>query len=346
MDVFSPTLSECPWVPVIGNHEVNDGDNFQRYLNMTWGETEKDDDENPVFHSTADSRLGELLTRTTLLGAGIHSGRSAGSGSGVPSNTSQYFSVNIGRVHLCGLDLNGGKFDANQTAWLEADLASVDRDATPWVVLTSHFPLVHPSMFQPGNFSAAYYRGEGSENFATSGHAFKQVACEADTGLCAEETVREQQQTLQASLVTILDYYHVDLYIAGHVHDYATMWPQCYDELTGAISACKDAKGNVIQSFDQPLGTVHITEGNGGVPGCNGTVAPDNATINHDASFNCGDVESCRTWFTGCAHGRLVAVDANTMRYEHVSNKDGKVYDSLTITKTHSAPFRTHSRED
>ena len=42
--------------------------------------------------------LGDLLTKATLLGPGFHSR--------VPSNTSRYFSVDIGLVHIAGLDLN------------------------------------------------------------------------------------------------------------------------------------------------------------------------------------------------------------------------------------------------
>ena len=38
-----PTLAHCPWLPVIGNHEGNDGDGQYRYLNMTFGETLGDD---------------------------------------------------------------------------------------------------------------------------------------------------------------------------------------------------------------------------------------------------------------------------------------------------------------
>ena len=38
MNAFQPTLATCPWLPIIGNHEGNDGDNYMRYLNMTFGE--------------------------------------------------------------------------------------------------------------------------------------------------------------------------------------------------------------------------------------------------------------------------------------------------------------------
>ena len=77
MGAFQETLATCPWVPIIGNHEANDGDSYQRYENMTWGETLK---ESPSFgvkyssiKSTATSALGELLTKGTMYGAGCKS---------------------------------------------------------------------------------------------------------------------------------------------------------------------------------------------------------------------------------------------------------------------------------
>jgi len=37
MNAFQPTLASCPWLPIVGNHEGNDGDDYMRYLNMTFG---------------------------------------------------------------------------------------------------------------------------------------------------------------------------------------------------------------------------------------------------------------------------------------------------------------------
>lgn len=329
MNVFSSALSTCPWIPVMGNHEVNDGDNFNRYLNMTWGETMADGDREekadaPVMHSTATSSLGELLTRTTFLGAGIHMGHDGQSG-GVPSNTSKYFSVNVGRFHIAATFPQ--PLDDKQAAWLEADLAAVDRSRTPWVVVTSHFPLVHPGGVNTySDNSAGYYLGEDPESWATSGHGYRQ----AKKG---ERTVGDLISGMQTSLITILDYYDVDLYIAGHVHDYASQWPMCYNELSGNLTVCRDpATGEQIKNFNNPLGTVHITEGNGGVPGCNGTVAA-NPRGTAGVSGSCTDPEECRKWMIGCAHGRLIAHNATHLTYEHVSNQDRKVYDELTIVK-------------
>jgi len=176
MNVYQPTLSSCPWLPIIGNHEANDGDHFQRYLNMTWGEVQGKEKNNVAaaaaaaaagtIRSTAVSALGELLTRATYLGTGIHAE--------IPSNTSRYFSIDVGLVHIAGLDLN--QLDLGQLAWLESDLKAVDRSITPWIIVSSHFPLYHATVSQNMNASASYYVGEDPESFATSGHEFKSVA--------------------------------------------------------------------------------------------------------------------------------------------------------------------------
>jgi hypothetical protein len=46
----------------------------------------------------------------------------------------------------------------------------------------------------------------------------------------------------------------VDFYNAGHVHDYTVNWP-----LDNAFKVTQ-------RNYDNPLGTIHVCEGNGGVP--------------------------------------------------------------------------------
>ena len=62
-------------------------------------------------------------------------------------------------------------------------------------------------------------------------------------------------QTMRSSLEPLLQKYAVDVYAAGHIHHYSSMWPLC----NGAV--CGGEK-----SFQNPKGTVFLTEGNGGVP--------------------------------------------------------------------------------
>eukprot|EP01051_Picozoa_sp_SAG22_P015446 SAG22_NODE_2018_length_3130_cov_2.890135_2_plen_139_part_00 len=92
MNALQPLTATCPWIPIIGNHEGSDGDHTRRYLNLTWGEAYA----NPLegSSSTATSALGHVLTKGTFLGAGLHGT--------TPSGTSNYFSVDVGQVHIAG----------------------------------------------------------------------------------------------------------------------------------------------------------------------------------------------------------------------------------------------------
>jgi len=319
MNTFQAALATCPWIPVIGNHEANDGDNGDRFLNMTYGEAAYQNLSS--LRSTATTALGDFLSKSTLLGAGSHSG--------TPSHTSQYFSVNLGLVHIIGIDLNSPALIAPgspQYEWLVEDLESVDRSVTPWVFVTSHFPLYHAAAAMNQDASAAYYTGDAAEAFSATGHEFKPRRCDADTMQC-ETSVGELFGSLQTSLDPLLAKYKVDVYNAGHVHDYSSTWPICYTYNAtagnGTSDICKGDDGKPIHSFANPKGTVHVTEGNGGVPGVVGTY-----NVTHLTTPAWGRVHA-----TGGAYGRWIATDAKTLTYEHVQNNGGEVTDTWTITK-------------
>jgi hypothetical protein len=116
---------------VIGNHEASDGDHYNHYMTIAWGEAYGNE---PPHSSTATSALGHLLTKSTMY-ASVHNA--------VPSNTSRYTATDLGLVHVIGLDLMN--FDAAQLAWLEADLkaAAANRDAVPWIMASAHYPIYH-----------------------------------------------------------------------------------------------------------------------------------------------------------------------------------------------------------
>ncbi len=325
MNAWQPTLSQCPWLPVIGNHESNDGDNFNRYLNMSWGETLGDI---ASLRSTATSVLGDLLTKATLLGPGFHSR--------VPSNTSRYFSVDIGLVHIAGLDLNN--LDAVQLRWLDEDLYSVDREKQPWIIVTSHFPLHHATVAAHADASAAYYRGEASERYAYSGHEFVQASCEVNSKgerVC-EETVGQMMADVSTALEPLLYKHGVDIYDAGHVHDYNSNWPICYNNETKSSNICRYSDDhNIIDNFHRPRGTVHITEGNGGVPGVVGK---------WDINANCSSKDAlwCRSHGDGGAYGRIIIYNTTTLEYQHVQNNGSVVSDSFVIYQPEHKPYFRH----
>lgn len=173
MNAFQRVLTSCPWFPIIGNHEASDGDHYKHYEAIAWGEVYGTQPESPgssssdhksahgkkrparpptpELHSTATTALGRHLSQGTFYGLGLHST--------VPSNTSRYGSVDIGLIHYAGLDLND--LDQGQLAWLEEDLAAANanRANTPWIIVSSHFPVWSKAMAdaRPASLSLEHY---------------------------------------------------------------------------------------------------------------------------------------------------------------------------------------------
>ena len=119
-------------MPVVGNHEIFDGEELARFLNMTWGGRSmpvggagahgvhgagptprgtKGADAAATMggaglsgggsgggHTTATSGLGFLLSRANQHGPGSMGPH--------PSGTSRFFSANFGLLHIVALDLN------------------------------------------------------------------------------------------------------------------------------------------------------------------------------------------------------------------------------------------------
>lgn len=86
MNAFQPILANVPWVPVVGNHEFYSSAELNRYLDQTWetyGDI-PDETKNITITDTATSALGSFLSKGNFYAA--------------QSNTSRYFSLDIGLV--------------------------------------------------------------------------------------------------------------------------------------------------------------------------------------------------------------------------------------------------------
>jgi hypothetical protein len=332
MQAFQGVLAQCPWLPVIGNHESTLGSEHnidesteERYLNQTsgviigQGGTES---ETSTARTTATTSLGHLLTRSSFYGAAVHSA--------APSRTSQWYSVDLGLIHFVILDLNPGPpavFAGAQVAWAAADLANADanRANVPWIVVTSHYPLYSAS-FLDAEFehaSAAWYdtavaeherKGDGTP-WSTTPH-FEGCAQGNATCTSVKDVVDESINRLEP----LLDKYHVDIYASGHVHDYSATWPL----FGGAL---------LKKSLVDPKGTVHVVEGNGGVPGAH---VHSKLTRCHKGTGPGGStgMDNFRMCGLGMSYGRLVTTNASVLTYDHVVNADDHVLESWSIVKT------------
>ena len=94
MNAYQPILSQLPWLAIVGNHEYYDGGHFMRFLEQMGGvamgrpaavagaPTEP-------HRTTASSSLGLMLSAGGAMGGGSHGT--------TPSNTSRFYSVDVGR---------------------------------------------------------------------------------------------------------------------------------------------------------------------------------------------------------------------------------------------------------
>lgn len=316
MNAFQPTLTTCPWFPIIGNHEASDGDHYKHYEAIAYGESYGQTGNPPTLRSSATSALGHHLSSGTFYSMGLH-------GAAVPSNTSRFVSANIGLIHMVGLDLNN--LDAGQLAWLDQDLmhAHNNRDSVPWIMVMSHFPIVSSKITQKSLSLEHYLQDENLRNYSLYAEGLDYVPCDESDDECLAFTVQDFQTGNRNALQPLFKKYKVDIYNAGHVHSYESTWPVC-DFTKGTIC-------NGKQDFQNPQGPVHITEGNGGVPGVK-------------ASFNVKNCTApggyCRKTASGGAYARITAYNATTLTYEHVQNNGSVVTDSWTIVQhNHSGQF-------
>ena len=237
--------------------------------------------------------LNFLVSRAASLGAAMHG---ATHPKAPPSHTARFYSVDVGLVHFVALDLNvyyfttEGVWAAAQLSWLEKDLAAAhaNRGKVPWILVGSHYPIYCTSRTLAGGL---HDDGQGEEGVEDSQNCWSYAG--------EIQRVRDELEPLFAR-------YGVDVYFAGHEHDYESTWPVMNSTV-------------LDRSFVDPAGPVHFTTGAGGAPSLDkfGTAA----------AFT-------RKRLSAWAYGRLTVTNASYLRYDHILNSDDSIYDTVEILKT------------
>jgi hypothetical protein len=194
----------------------------------------------------------------------------------VPSNTSRWYSVDVGLIHMIALDVmvypgstpDPGPADSPyapaQKAWLEADLAAVNRSQTPWILAFAHHPL-YCSSTTMGAGTSESAEGEATVLFdsarggpepgeLTDAQKARIPKGKGYAGCLGTGVVGVEAR---ADLEPILEAHGVDMFLAGHEHDYESIWP---------VKDCAIGSKNcyIGTSFDSPKATVHVVCGEGG----------------------------------------------------------------------------------
>lgn len=280
------------------------------------------------FHtSTATSALGAFLSTGNHHAAGTF-------GANQPSNSSRYFSVDFGLVHLIGLDFNmyygvdpcGESCRQDQLAWLIKDLeaANKKRASQPWIVATAHYPVFCTGCSSDGvPLSAAYYASDRAERDgncnATASAAFDKELVESGFGV--GEGLGTASADVVKDIAPLLQQYGVDLFMAGHWHYYESLWPA-----VAGSDACPACAEPTAESFEEPRGTVHITTGNAGPPGKDSFTTPIPASRQRSVEFG---------------YGRLVAHNSSVIEFWQFENEGGTEIDHFVITQSSHGPFPT-----
>jgi hypothetical protein len=293
LNAFQHVIARMPWIPVLGNHEMYSGDLAMRYVNQTWGVVvgnEPDGSGAPGTCHNDATPLNSMLAFASSIGPAQHGARAC-----PPSNTSRYYSADVGLIHFVSLDLNTYYFDSEaqfrepQLEWFRKDLAAAaaNRDAVPWIVVMSHYPIYCSSVTLAGPL---HNDGQGDEDPG------KFTGC---------WSYGSEIQQVRADLEPLFQQYRVDMYLAGHEHDYESIWPITNNTVTA-------------RSFVNPAAPVHVVTGAGGAPALDKFGDPGPFT---------------RKQLSAWGYGRLVTSNASELVYEHYLNIDDSLYDRIVIQR-------------
>jgi hypothetical protein len=285
-DISTGMAATIPWMFAPGNHEADCNYTYNHYKGMF---------------------AAQNLTSSSSTTASEN------------SNSSRWYSFELGPVHFSAIDTDAYGFDevayilAEQFQWLEQDLAAVDRNATPFVVLLGHRPMYcssitaqlsshlgwpkqtdedlllgTPMPVDYGNgFRAA---GVHPPQWAPRGDAAHLVEHENDTPTCGiDDLLRNGMlstttQERLYGLEPLMAKYEVNVYLTGHEHNYERLWPTM--------------NGTSSQSYTQPGKPVHVVTGSGGAYGKDefGIAGPWDAFRSSEWSYS--DIVVNRTHFT------------------------------------------------
>ena len=298
LNAFQDVLANMPWMPVLGNHEFYGGGDghADRYTNQTYG----------IVLGESGSAVGAMQAQAHNLESALNAGITLGTVKGVAaqsSGNSRYFSQDIGLVHFIAFDMNvyfnsyEARYRTAQLKWLENDLAAANepsqRAKVPWVTLNVHHPF-YCSSITYGNGKHFVQLGEQPDGFE---------GC-VGTGAATAEIVRKELEPLMLK-------YGVDVFFAGHEHNYDVSYPVAFGQPTQ-------------KDYVNPKAPVHIVTGAGGAPALDSFGPPGPYT---------------RLQKSAWGYGRVVAFNASTLQYTHVLNADQSVFDVMVIQQDKHGPF-------
>eukprot|EP00775_Hariotina_reticulata_P005096 gene5096-5337_t len=296
MDSLEPIASRVPYMVAIGNHEygyekrsssVSDPSGAAGPYQPPWGN----------FGSDSRGECGVMTARRFHM-----------PGDEAADNAPFWYSFEYGSVHFTVLSSEHAlEPGSRQHRWLEDDLESVDRCATPWLVVLLHRPIyvVYP-----------------------------------------HKSNREVGEHIRSNIEDLLLLYKVDATISGHVHSYYRTcpvrdagcipdWasPPAHQPSAGLTSDSHSSSNATRNSY----GCVLETNADGSVSNkCQHGVVH---FVIGSAGRKLSDVEKgqedwCAAKLREWGYGRFTVDGSNSLIMEFVGSETGEVLDSVTLRST------------
>jgi hypothetical protein len=200
LDMISPIAGSALYLTTVGNHESD------------WPGSAS-------YFAVEDSGGECGVTATTLLP--------------MPSPATKdrpWWSYDVGLIHFVGMSTEHDfREGSEQHDWLESDLQSVDRAATPWVILNGHRAM----------YVNSHYAGPAYSDVEVSRSLIKHVE-------------------------PLLNKYRVNLAFFGHNHVYQRQSAVYKKQVVQRSKTRKDKDGNMVHWYENPQATVHIVVGSAG----------------------------------------------------------------------------------
>jgi hypothetical protein len=249
-----------------------------------------------------------------------------------------YYSYDVGPIHVVSFNTEvlfwpewySETHVAAMHAWLEADLAvaGANRAAAPWVVAVGHRPMY--CVRQAEDTGRCRFEQEAvRRGLLAACPRNNPQACRPRGGAGAGSSATGW------ALEELLHRHGVDLYVAGHVHDYERYYP-VHDlavDSTGTSS---------FRQYRAPRATVHVTSGAGGNPEMRGGASPPprGRCAPGDApwcAFQSGfapEDEQSHDW----SYSRVAAHNASHLHWQF-SHTSGRVVDEFWVVQGRHGPF-------
>nr|AIG56039.1 secreted protein [Achlya hypogyna] len=213
LDATQPLFSKTPLLGINGNHEVIEGDGVLY--------------DRPECAAEMYSAYSNRIV-TPISDAANKDHRT-------------WYSANIGNIHAVFLDDYTGILGANnigsdywfghrqaQVDWLKTDLAAVNRDATPYVIVFKHNPYYNSWGKHQCQCSSVKFEIPDAESCWKGNYYMNSTA----TGGTLGDVRDEPHCALQAKLEDIYLKYGVDAVMSGHVHAYERTAPIYKNKVT------------------------------------------------------------------------------------------------------------------